>query len=217
MYKLIKSAIYHSRVVVFALAATFLISGTIASPPPKVETASFKIECRSPEGVILGVASGVVIAPGIALTALHVPDMCEERDGRLFWHHSPMMLSVTKRGSGVDLALLSFPIGNPIIMGVDMAERNPEVGSDLYVIAYPGFSEQLIHAKGIISGYYTEEGRFDILTDANITFGDSGGGVFNNKKELIGIVSGIIRDMNAPHYTLGVIVPISVIQDFIKQ
>lgn len=61
---------------------------------------------------------------------------------------------------------------------------NPEIGNRVYIVGHP--MERFYNlSAGVVSNLDSEF----MVTDAFTTFGNSGGGVFNKKGELIGIVS----------------------------
>ena len=207
----------------FLTACTITIT---ASPPTKVkesystpEAASFKIICRDKHGNDRGAASGVIIGVERALTAAHVVDFCRALRGTLFM--GDIKLTTLKVGDQrVDLALLAFRTGMVLQQGVALAQENPKVGTPLIISAYPGFMDDLILTRGVVSGYYRADKESpsygSMFTDALITFGDSGGGAFNEQGELVGIISALIRPESAPHYVPGMIVPIEAINEFLR-
>jgi len=72
---------------------------------------------------------------------------------------------------------------------VKFAKSNPKIGEDCFAIGNPrGLTQTL--SKGIISGY----SKNYIQTTAQITHGSSGGGLFNNDGEVVGITTMGFKD-----------------------
>jgi hypothetical protein len=88
--------------------------------------------------------------------------------------------------SFLDLGLLRiYKQSNMELDIIKLAEISPKIGDDVYVLGHPlGIQYNL--SRGIVSNLNRP---FAIMVDALMTFGNSGGGVFNEKGELIGICS----------------------------
>jgi serine protease Do len=72
---------------------------------------------------------------------------------------------------------------------VKFAKSNPKIGEDCFAIGNPrGLTQTL--SKGIISGYRENY----IQTTAQITHGSSGGALFNNDGEVVGITTMGFKD-----------------------
>jgi len=68
---------------------------------------------------------------------------------------------------------------------IKIADNLPKIGDEIYVLGHP-LGRQYNLSKGIVSNL---DRSFVMGVDALMTFGNSGGGVFNTKGELIGICS----------------------------
>lgn len=64
----------------------------------------------------------------------------------------------------------------------------PEAGTHVYIWGNPGDLSD-VYREGTISGVVEEGDKAIILVDINGYFGDSGSGVFNEKGEVIGVIS----------------------------
>ncbi len=68
-----------------------------------------------------------------------------------------------------------------------------KLGDELYIYGYPGIGGNTITlSRGVISGFLDNSGW--IKTDANMAPGNSGGGTFNSKGELVGIPTALTAD-----------------------
>jgi S1-C subfamily serine protease len=152
------------------------------------------------------VGSAVVIRceagkPIRLLTAQHVPEAIEERDGQ---SNPPILIgnTGTKRFQqvkvvvskpGWDLAVLEgFVPEENSCPSVSISKTLPEIGSFVWLVGNPlGHEKNITH--GILSHvYFTEFFKDKPLvyrSDAAAGPGNSGGGLFNNRGELIGILS----------------------------
>lgn len=139
----------------------------------------------------LGHGSGVYVSPTHILTANHVPQGCSSWGGTLWDDNNKVPLTFIKGNEIADLALMSSNGATPnqpfSKVGVE-----PKLGDSLYVVGFPSTFRVKIITKGIVSFYYQENGEVRYVTDAAITFGDSGGGAFDESGNLIGIVSALV-------------------------
>ena len=121
-----------------------------------------------------------------------------------------------------DLALLKISINDKDLNEIKIAEINPEKGDVIYSIGHPlglmrALSKGILTAK--IEGFY--------VSDNTITFGNSGGGLFNIKGELIGVPSqvmgyGVGKDENGEQYFvpesgLGQSINLIIVKEFLKE
>lgn len=76
--------------------------------------------------------------------------------------------------------------------GANLAEYSPNIGDTVWVIGTP-LSTKATVTKGIISNFIWEKSskRLTYRFTAPVFFGNSGGGVFNEKGELIGVSDSI--------------------------
>jgi S1-C subfamily serine protease len=89
-----------------------------------------------------------------------------------------------------------------------------KLGDELYIYGYPGIGGNTITlTRGVISGFLDTTGW--IKTDANMASGNSGGGAFNSKGELVGIPTAGTTDKRLSSQ-ISMIRPISNIKEHIS-
>ncbi|MDD3645859.1 MAG: serine protease [Candidatus Gracilibacteria bacterium] len=107
-----------------------------------------------------------------------------------------------------DLAVLK--ISNPGVSSVGKSTKELGVGDIVKVYGYPlNGGETISYTEGKISGY--ENGLYKI--DANIDAGNSGGGVFDSEGKFVGIAVSV----KVGYTTMGYVIPLSKVEDFIKK
>lgn len=153
---------------------------------------------------IVVVATGVVIKnaagyPVLVLTADHAIRSLQKRQGE----HSPVLVGnkrtkevfftfIAKQDEKLDLALLrgivSVEKDGPAAI---LSSTEPRLGEFVWCIGSHSGLERNI-SRGILSNIVIEKGISYYRTDANLYFGNSGGGMFNKKNELIGIIHAMV-------------------------
>lgn len=132
--------------------------------------------------------TGVVVSPdGFVVTAAHVVSG-QTRVTVAFEDGVEHPARVVRLATKTDLALLRAEATDwPCLPVRDIPAP---VGSDALVIGSPG-GRALSHsvAKGIVSGYRSDEDRVFVQTDAAINQGNSGGPMVGEDGRVIGIVS----------------------------
>ncbi len=87
--------------------------------------------------------------------------------------------------------LLCVPLGNTSFLGYPLTRAM--LGEELNCLGYPGIGGSrsiygLTLTRGIVAGFIERKGETHyIKTDALISAGNSGGGAFNSKYELLGV------------------------------
>jgi S1-C subfamily serine protease len=168
-----------------------------------------------------GVASGVVVRPGLVLTAKHVAinkNIVLVKGGR---NGEGAILSEIEH---VDLALLRFPLSESPCPCVRLADYEAELDEPVYVVGYPlGLAPMVTigHSQGVMSVSVTDDfgtvhnaGKRLVLT-VGIQPGNSGGGVFvyrQGEYQLVGIVVEMINRSGGP---ISFAVPLTDIVDFL--
>ena len=117
-----------------------------------------------------------------------------------------------------DLAIVSFTCKQDLPV-VGFASRAPEVTEPVYLFGYPGWQGPAVATMGIVSakeGVWSDLPCAWIVT-AQVWFGNSGGGCFNLRGELVGIAARI-RWGNSQYlaWQCGII-PLSAIRGFVLQ
>lgn len=145
-----------------------------------------------------GLGSGVLIANNMIVTASHVVAnadaiMVQFYDGETV----PATTTRISRMADVAVITLKKPPADPHIAVIGDSDK-ARIGDDIFVIGAPmGLPYSL--STGVISGKHSERNLSNdgkslefFQTDASINTGNSGGPMFNNKGEVIGIVSSIL-------------------------
>lgn len=121
----------------------------------------------------------------------------------------------------LDLAILRLQekdfLGNPVSVDSFISESSfhteVEMGEQVSVLGFPSNGNNTISlTKGIISGFSQVDNRDFYKTDADIDFGNSGGGAFDSDNKFIGVPSFAIKGLSASGY----IIPAGVVQNFYK-
>jgi S1-C subfamily serine protease len=128
---------------------------------------------------------------------------------------------IIKSDKEQDLALLEVSIVDDELEARPIAENEPEKGDTVYSVGNPLGMLRTI-SKGILANKI--EGSY--ITDSTTTFGNSGGGLFNIKGELIGVPSEVSaypsgidkdgKDTYVPETSLGSSIPLFVIKTFLE-
>ncbi|SHG90057.1 S1C family serine protease [Flagellimonas flava] len=148
-----------------------------------------------------GQGSGVVISKdGLVLTAAHVVQTAEKIEIR-FTSGKKVPAKVIRLSKGADIALLKLAWIPDQMNVVTLGDSDKtQIGDKVCIIGAPyGLSHSL--SVGHISRRHQELNKTTgflraefFQTDAAINHGNSGGPMFNNKGEVIGIVSSILSE-----------------------
>jgi tetratricopeptide (TPR) repeat protein len=175
-------------------------------------------------GELKGQGSGVLIdSKGIAITNFHVLDgafnaVAVTLDGEKYKIDKILDYSMQND-------LVKFKLENlsaKLFPKVTLNSAKLLKGSSVFSIGYPnGFvllGESTV-SQGIVSGFRKEEvrpghGEVDSLiqTTTQITHGNSGGGLFDSKGNLIGITQGTFAEMEDRHANLNKAIPVKYIK-----
>jgi S1-C subfamily serine protease len=120
-----------------------------------------------------------------------------------------------------DLALLKTSVIDDNLIAIDISETEPEKGDTIYSVGSPLGNLRTI-SKGILSNKIE---KF-YISDNTITYGNSGGGLYDNKGELIGVPSNVMgyngginkegEEQIIPESGLGLSINLQIIKDFLK-
>lgn len=117
-------------------------------------------------------------------------------------------VSVTKADKAADLALLQLQSAPKTLKAVKYAKASPKLGEKVRVFGYPSIGGgNITFTEGKISGFENQ----NLKTDATIDSGNSGGGAFGKKDELVGIPSSIKTENS----TIGYVISIEKIREFL--
>lgn len=148
----------------------------------------------------VGKGSGTIIENSAnkylkVITAAHV--IGDNYKGKLIsvsltYNNERRIMKVLKIDYELDLAILiSYTKEKEDGPFIKIAEKySPKLGSGLYAIGSP-FGDKYTITKGILSYYREVPPKILYKITAHISFGSSGGGVFNENDELIGVVHAI--------------------------
>jgi len=144
----------------------------------------------------LGLGSGVLIAPDQVLTASHVVESADRIQVR-FADGTTRSARVTSSEQFADISLLKLDRVVPGVVPATLGNSDlTRTGERVFVVGAPyGMSHTL--TVGYVSALHRNDpsdafGYVDMIqTDAAINAGSSGGPLFNERGELIGIVSHI--------------------------
>jgi S1-C subfamily serine protease len=115
-----------------------------------------------------------------------------------------------------DLALLKTSCDDDNLNEIKIAEINPKIGDAVYSIGNPLGILRTV-SKGVLCNIVEEF----YISDNTVTYGNSGGGLFNKNGELIGVPVqvGIIYNLEgslSPETSLGKSVKLCIIKEFLK-
>lgn len=139
--------------------------------------------------------SGVLIDYDKVLTVYHAVDDFTEFAINYNDSDKDYFCTLIKIKPKVDLAILKTPKENiqPVKIG---NSDNIKSGDKIYVISSPQGEKNVVTTGKVISRY----GENLIISSAKIEPGSSGGGVFNIKGELIGIMARQIKKKNESYF-----------------
>lgn len=196
MTKLIKNDVL---LFVLALTASFPASGK--SPELIFEDVSASIvivDILSATGEKTGHGSGVVIGAGTVVTNCHVTD--EATFLQVRWKETVHSAAFEYRHAAQDLCLVSAPDLRAPKVDIGAVE-NVKIGSRVFAIGAPrGF--ELTMSDGIVSGLRNVDQSVVIQTNASISPGSSGGGLFDEDGRLIGITTWLMRESQNLNFAL---------------
>jgi len=153
----------------------------------KCKESVFLIVSKEDEGVSQGSAF-LVDSKGILLTNYHVLEGANEAVAIDIFNNKYPIYESNVISYNKEKDYLFFNILNPKVGPLNIANKKSIIGEECFAIGNPrGLTLTL--SKGIVSGYRGENDEL-IQTSAEITFGSSGGPLFNTLGEVIGITSG---------------------------
>src|SRR5262249_30222209 len=135
----------------------------------------------------IGLGSGFVVSESLLITNYHVIEGAKRLFVKLSDGSVMEVTTVVAFDSDRDLAAMKLPGARK---GLQLADSDTvRVGEPVVVISNPQGLEHSI-SNGLVSGIRTEEKLPKVLQiSAPISHGSSGGPVFNQKGEVIGVVS----------------------------
>jgi len=151
------------------------------------------VRAYSETGKLLTTGTGFIATKdGYAVTAAHVLKKgvsytCEMTDGKV------LDASLVSSDADTDVAVLKLPKGS--YKALNLTKEGPKAGSELRAMGYP-MKGTLIITEGICSSPSASiSGKNRMLVTCQIASGMSGGPVFNEYGQVVGMVSGTIVTM----------------------
>ena len=122
----------------------------------------------------------------LAVTAWHVVHDARRVEARFSDNHSVKVIGLVDKNEQLDLALIKLEAsGRPRLK---LGSATPRIGARVYVVGAPsGFDLSI--SEGLISQIRTVDNVRYYQVSCPISPGDSGGPVFNDQGEAIGVVS----------------------------
>jgi hypothetical protein len=172
-----------------ALPVLLLFAGSVASAAidyslvPRVAPKLMKIQAAGDDGRV-AVGTGVMVAKDTVATNCHVTRKANYIE---IWTGGQRFVAAAQSADlGRDVCVL-FSSGLPDLV-VPIAESRPKVGNSVLGVGYSGGLE-LRFGIGEVRALHDYDGGAVIQTDAVFDSGASGGGLFNERGELLGFVT----------------------------
>lgn len=128
----------------------------------------------------------------------------------------PWMTDMTSAGLAGDWALFQLLEAPEGMTPARLRHKPMRVGEAVYILGSPATTEGMLSA-GIVSGFEAYGSVNLIMTDAFAFFGSSGGGLYDANGYLIGVVVALSAPEGFPLPHVNYSVPVTRIQDFLKQ
>ncbi len=139
------------------------------------------------DGVMQG--SGVAVSQDKILTNCHVID--NANNVKVLFENSEYKVDSIYGNNDFDYCILT--VSNLPARSANISDTNITIGQKVYSIGTPkGF--ELTIADGLVSGLRKVENISIIQTTAPISHGSSGGGLFNERGQLVGITTMMLKD-----------------------
>ena len=141
----------------------------------------------------------------VAISESHLITNCHVLDGRPFiviiQKNTSALAEVIRADPATDRCILKASEINLIAISGVRSRGSLKVGESVYSIGTPSGLEQTL-GEGIISGLREYKGVHSIQTTAPISPGSSGGGLFDNRGNLIGITTFLLKESQALNFAL---------------
>jgi serine protease Do len=198
------------------LPATLLATSLAAAQTPaelfaQVSPSVWRVQTFDSDGLLLGQGSGVVVGPGAVVTNCHVLARARQVQVRREATGAALPASLALWDVHRDLCQLQVPgLQAPAVKTAPSAQV--AVGQVAYAIGHPK-SLELTMSAGLVSSLRRNEAQQLVLiqTSAAISGGSSGGGLFNERAELIGLTT--LASITADAQNLNFAIPADWIAD----
>ena len=164
--------------------------------------------------------SGVIVDNGKSIiTNLHVIEGSSTVEIILYNGEISKTTIVRAYSIDNDLVLLENP--HPSTISASFRQGNISKGESVFAIGYPNSAYDdgsSTLSTGIISAYRQRNGKQRLQTTAPITYGSSGGGLFDYKGQLVGITTGTFaKNIKSFSANLNEIVPSSAVIELLDE
>ncbi|MEW6314211.1 MAG: serine protease [Pseudomonadota bacterium] len=182
---MIRNKLFHIAALMAGLA------GCAQIPEPILETAYpsvVVVEVYNKRNMLVAMGSGVVVSEDRVITNCHVVQSGDSYHLRQRKKHYPAKLQYADQRR--DLCLLVSPnLGLPAVEIV--GAKDLKIGQPVYTVTAPaGFARDI--SSGAIISLSSHDGTPMIRTDAKVSPGSSGGGLFDDAGRLVGITTFIM-------------------------
>lgn len=205
-------------IVLFALVALFVL--TVVSADTTESTVRASVRQLGNED---GDASGIVIVPGIVLTAQHVAVHAGLRfDGG----KAPGEVIAMGNGTPLDIALLRYPLSEARCPCARLADSPALLDEKVWIVGYPLGIAQIVTtgtAQGtkiviVRAGRRADTLGSRLITTASVAPGSSGGGVFVYRDGAFQLVGLIVEGAgDRPFSNISFAIPLEDIKAFIAE
>lgn len=166
----------------------------------KVSASIVVVDILNEQGSAIGIGSGAVIGKHEVITNCHVA----QKGQSVHVRHFGKTYKATIHYADADRDLCQLTVPDLQALPIDLGSaKTLKVGQRVYAVGAPkGF--ELTLSEGLVSSLRDYEGSQYIQTSAAISPGSSGGGLFNEQGELIGITTFYITEGQNLNFALPV-------------
>lgn len=163
---------------------------------PRAEASVFQVR-----GILSGAkssqGSGVLIAPGLVATNAHVIEGTRDvsiHQGNKRWSALPLWVDRNRDLCLLEVAGLNGPV-------VQLAPESTGPGQKVAAVGYPGGRGPVISSGRLRGVWHLGDGRM-LQSDAPISPGSSGGGLFDDQGRLLGITTMTISSLTRMNFSI---------------
>ena len=157
-----------------------------------------------------GLGSAVVIAKNQLVTSCHV--IANANSIHVVNNGAPLTVSAIKADWHHDLCILKVDdLAAPI--ATIGSSKNLKYEQSVFTIGYPSFLAKPIRTYGVVKGLYPMDGSVVIRATSTFGLGASGGGVFDDSGNLVGVITLKSPGRDAYYYNM----PIEWVQTLLKR
>jgi serine protease Do len=164
---------------------------------------------KSDPNKVVSYGSGVAVSKNIIATNCHVALKADTSFVKIQKKFQPATLIYKDEAD--DICLLKIP-ENTLIAVSFRSANSVKIGEEVYTIGSPRGYEKSI-SRGIISNKIKFKNTAILQTDASISPGSSGGGLFDTKSHLIGMT--FLKNESTGAEGIGFAVPAEIIKDLV--